>query len=59
MRMSKGISTLGDLGIEKKKIPTVKNIVISPDFLVWKFCIKAKFIFTQNFYTRKSGKITV
>ena len=31
---------------------TVKNTVISPDFLVWKF-------FPQNFHTRKSGEITV
>ena len=54
----------------KKVASTAKNTVISPDFLVWKFCRKGKFLqsfgqttlnfaFPQNFYTRKSGKITV
>ena len=52
---------------------TVKNIVISRDFLVWKFCGKAQFsqfwasrlklcgncAFPQNFQTRKSGEIMV
>ena len=53
---------------------TVKNIVISPNFLVWKFCRKAQFsayfrairpklcgncAFPQSFHTRKLGEITV
>ena len=45
---------------------TVKNLVISPNFLVWKFCGKAQFsqlsgncALPQNFHTRKSGEITV
>ena len=49
---------------------TAKNTVISPDFLVWKFCGKAQFphsfgrfagncAIPQNFHTRKSGEITV
>ena len=53
---------------------TAKNTVISPDFLVCKFCGKAqfphifggfasktirKFVFPKNFHTRKSGEITV
>ena len=52
---------------------TAKNTVISPDFLVWKFCGKAQFpysfgrfarncaetAFPQNFHTSKSGEITV
>ena len=52
---------------------TVKNAVISPNFLVWKFCGKAQFshsfgriarnypetVLPQNFHTRKSGEITV
>ena len=46
---------------------SAKNIVISPDFLVWKFCGNAQFphsfgnscAFLQNFHTRKSGEITI
>ena len=48
---------------------TGKYTVISPDFLVWKFCGKAQFphsfgrwgncTFPQNFHARKSGEITV
>ena len=43
---------------------TVKNTIISPDFLVWKFCRKAQFPHSfrriaGNFHTRISGKITV
>ena len=51
---------------------TVKNTVISPNFLVWKFCGKAQFphsfgripqnytgAFPQNSHTRKLGEITV
>ena len=49
---------------------TAKNSVISPDFLVWKFCRKVKFrvvrpklcgnfAFPQNLHTGKSGEITV
>ena len=49
---------------------TVKNTVISPNFLVWRFCGKAQFshsfgryrpklcgncAFPQNFHTRKLG----
>ena len=41
---------------------TAKNTVISPNFLVWKFC-GIKFCgncsFLQNFHTRKLGEITV
>ena len=49
-------------------IITAKNTVISPDFLVWKFCRKSQFLHSfgqfahhifHNFYTRKSGEITV
>ena len=47
-------------------IYTAKNAVISPDFLVRKFCRKAQFpklcgncAFPQNFHTRKLGEITV
>ena len=36
---------------------TAKNTVISPNFLVWKFCGKAQF--PHSFHTRKSGEITV
>ena len=41
---------------------TAKNPVISPDFLVWKFCGKAQFphnfgLFAR-FHTRKLGEIT-
>ena len=36
---------------------TAKNTIISPDFLVWKFC--GNCAFPQNFRTRKSGEITV
>ena len=50
---------------------TAKNTVISSDFLLWKFCGKARFLhsfgqrpklcgncaFPQNFHTRKSGEI--
>ena len=47
---------------------TVKNTVISPNFLVWKFFWKTEFhrpklcenyAFQQNFHTRKLGQITV
>ena len=53
---------------------TAKSTVISPYFLVWKFCGKARFphrfrasrpklcrdcAFPQNFHTKKSGEITV
>ena len=43
---------------------TAKNTVISPDFLVCKFCEKAQFLcgkcsFPQNFHTRKLGETTV
>ena len=51
---------------------TVKNTVISPNFLVWKYCGKVQFphsfghpklcgncAFPQNFHTRKLGEITV
>ena len=52
---------------------TVENTVISPNFLVWKFCGKAQFshsfgripklfgnyAFPQNFHTRTSSEITV
>ena len=34
-----------------------EHTVISPGFLVFKFCGKAQF--PQNFHTRKSGEITV
>ena len=49
---------------------TVKNTVISPNFLVWKFCGKSQFphsfrpklcgncAFPQNFHIRKLGEIT-
>ena len=50
---------------------TAKNPVISPNFLLWKFCGKAQFpefhscpklcgncAFPQNFHTRKLGQIT-
>ena len=53
------------------KAITAKNTVISPNFLVWKFCGKAQFpysfgrlarnyaetVFPQNFHTRKYGEI--
>ena len=51
---------------------TAKNTVISPNFLVWKFCGKAQFphsygrpklcrncAFPQNFHTRKLSEIRV
>ena len=47
---------------------TAKNTVISPNFLVWNFCGKARTnrpklcgncAFQQNFYTRKLDEITV
>ena len=52
---------------------TAKNTVISPNFLVWKFCGKAQFphsfgrfarnyaetVFPQDFHTRKLDEITV
>ena len=52
---------------------TAKNTVISPNYLVWKFCRKAQFqysfgqiaklcgncAFPQNFHTRKLGEIMV
>ena len=52
---------------------TAKNIVISPNFRVWKFCRSTQFphsfgwiarnyaetAFPQNFHTRKLGEITV
>ena len=48
-------------------VPAAKNTVISPNFLVWKFCGKAQFphslcgncALPQNFHTRKLGEITV
>ena len=47
-----------------KKKNTAKNTIISPNFLVWKFCTKAQFphSFGQsatNFHTKKSDEITV
>ena len=45
-----------------------KNTVISPNFLVWKFCRKAQAnrpklwgsgVIPKNFHTRKLGEITV
>ena len=49
-----------------------KNTIISPNFLLWKFCGKAQFphsfgrfavyencVFPQNFHTRNIGEITV
>ena len=36
---------------------TAKNIIISPIFLVWKFCEQAQF--PQNFHIRKLGEITL
>ena len=46
---------------------TAENAVMSPNFLVWKFCGKAQFVrnyggncaFPQNFHTRKLGEVTV
>ena len=50
---------------------TVKNTVISPNFLAWKFCGKAQlpqnrfpklcgnFVFPQNFHTKKIDKVMV
>ena len=46
---------------------TAKNTVISPDFMVWKFCGKAQYrpklcgncAFPQTFHTIKLGEITV
>ena len=45
---------------------TAKNNVISPDFLVWKFCRKTirpklcgNCAFPQSFHTRKSDEITI
>ena len=46
---------------------TAKKIVISANFLVWKFCGKVQFrsklcgncAFSQNFHTMKLGEITV
>ena len=44
---------------------TAKSTVISPDFLVWKFCGKARFPHSfgrfarKNFHTKKSGGITI
>ena len=35
---------------------TVKNPLISPNFLVWKFCGKAQF--PHSFHTRKLGEVT-
>ena len=40
------------------------NTIISPNFLVWKFCGKGQFVerncsFPQNFHTGKLGEITV
>ena len=60
--------------ISNSFLPTTKNAVISPDFLVWKFCGKAQLPhslgriarnyaetvpFPQNFHIRKSGEIKV
>ena len=36
---------------------TAKNTVVTPNFLVWKFCGKAQFL--HSFYTSKLGEITV
>ena len=58
------------IGSQMNLIFTAKNTVISPNFLVWKFCGKAQFpnsfgklcrncAFPQNFHTRKLGEITV
>ena len=55
------------------QIITGKNTIISPNFLLWKFCGKAQFphslgriarkyaetAFPQNFRTKKLGEITV
>ena len=45
---------------------TLKNTVISPNFLVWTLCGKAQFphsfgtcAFPQNLHTRKLGEITI
>ena len=40
----------------RKETPSVKNTVISPNFLAWKLCGKAQF--PQNFHTRELDKIT-
>ena len=54
-------------------LSTAENTVISPNFLVWKFCGKTQFphsfgritrkyaetAFPQNFHTRKFGENTV
>ena len=53
---------------EERETATARNSVISPDFLVWKFCEKTQFRANrpklcdncaQNFHTRKSDEITV
>ena len=47
-----------------KKIPTASNIVMSPHFLVWKFCGKAQFppsfgLFTPNYNIDKVSIVYV
>ena len=38
----------------------MKNIAISPNFLVKKFCGKVQYLaFPQNFHTRKLGELAV
>ena len=48
----------------KEVLIIAENTVISPNFMVWKFCGKAQFpyrnyAFPQNFHTMKLGEITV
>ena len=44
-------------------VNTAKNVVILPNFLMYKFCGSPKLCgncaFPENFYTRKPGEITV
>ena len=40
-------------------ISTAKNTVISPNFLVWKFCGKAHFPYSFGQFARKLDEITV
>ena len=49
---------LSFIQVDHEIIDTAKNTVISPNFLVWKFCGK-DFAFPQNFHTKKLGEITV
>ena len=62
MRFSGTMVEIRDLSL----VIIAKTPVISPNFLVWKFCGKAQIphscgncAFPQNFHTRKSGEITV